>query len=237
MNRDSPGANRVAIRVDLQLIADMVPPGARVLDLGCGDGSLLKYLVTEKGVDGRGIELSQAGVNACVSRGLSVIQGDVDIDLGDYPDDSFDYVILSQTLPAARQPQELLSELLRIGRSAIVSFPNMGYWRARLYLLWCGRVPMTETLPDPWWSTSNIHPCSIRDFLTLCEELGITIERALTVNSRGQVSRFHGHNRLANLLGDQGVFLLSKSTGAGSPRRSGGNFTGASNVSSPGAGT
>ncbi len=204
-----------AFRVDLQVIADMVTPGKRVLDLGCGDGTLLEYLVTEKQVDGRGVELSQDGVNACVSRGLSVVQGDVDTDLGDYPDDSFDYVILSQTLQAARRPREVLIELLRIGHSAIVSFPNLGYWRARLHLLWFGRTPVTESLPNPWWESPNIHPCSIRDFLELCDELHIAIERALTVNRRGQVSRFRGGARFANLTGEQGVFLL------GNPQRTG----------------
>jgi methionine biosynthesis protein MetW len=211
MTPGTPVAGGATIRVDLQLIADMVAPGARVLDLGCGEGALLEYLVTEKDVDGRGVELSQAGVNACVSRGLSVIQGDVDFDLGDYPDDSFDYVILSQTLPAARHPRELLLELLRIGNCVIVSFPNMGYWRSRLYLLWYGCMPVTGALPSLWWETSNIHLCSIRDFLNLCGDLGIAIERALTVNNRGQVSRFRGVGRIANLMGEQGVFLLGRS--------------------------
>ncbi len=211
MTPSTPAADGATIRVDLQLIADMVAPGARVLDLGCGEGTLLEYLVTEKDVDGRGIELSQAGVNACVSRGLSVVQGDVDLDLGDYPDDSFDYVILSQTLPAARRPRKLLLELLRIGNCAIVSFPNMGYWRSRLYLLWHGCMPVTGALPNLWWDTPNIHLCSIRDFLNLSGELGITIERALTVNNRGQVNRFRGVGRVANLMGEQGVFLLGRS--------------------------
>jgi methionine biosynthesis protein MetW len=139
-----------AIRVDLQLIADMIGAGSRVLDVGCGDGTLLAYLVAEKGVAGRGIEISRAGVNACVRRGLSVVQGDADTDLKDYPDDSFNYVVLSQTLQATHNPREVLLQLLRIGRCAIVSFPNFGYWRCRVQLALGGHMPVTETLDNPW---------------------------------------------------------------------------------------
>ena len=161
-----------AIRVDLQLIADMVNPATRALDVGCGDGALLAYLVNFKRVDARGMELSQAGVNACVANGLSVIQGDADADLRDYPDDAFDYVILSQTLQATREPREVLRQMLRVGKRAIVSFPNFAHWQVRLRLVFGGRMPETPSLPFKWYDTPNIHLCSIDDFRALCARHG-----------------------------------------------------------------
>src|SRR5713101_7126209 len=142
-------------RVDLLLVADMVEQGAKVLDVGCGDGELLRLLGEARGVDGRGIELSREGVNECVAKGLAVIQGDADTDLADYPDDAFDYVILSQTLQATRHPRAVLEHMLRIGRRAIISFPNFGHWRIRLQILLGGRMPRTDNLPDTWWDTPN----------------------------------------------------------------------------------
>ncbi len=144
-------------RVDLLLIADMVTPGARVLDIGCGDGTLLRLLAAKRGVDGRGIELSQAGVNSCVAQGLAVIQGDADTDLAYYPDHAFDYVVLSQTLQATYSPRQVLEQLLRIGQRAIVSFPNFGHWRVRTQLLFGGKMPRTDNLPDRWYDTPE-HP-------------------------------------------------------------------------------
>lgn len=198
-----------SIRVDLQLIADMVDPNSRVLDLGCGEGILLDYLNRFKQVDGRGMELSMAGVRAAVAHGLSVIQGDADTDLKDYPSGAFDYVILSQTLQATREPKGVLEHMLRIGRRAIVSFPNFGHWRVRLSLLRHGRMPVTETLTYQWYDTPNIHLCTIRDFMALCDELGIVVERAISLDSNGTM-RFDAGGRLANLLGEQAVFLLRK---------------------------
>ena len=147
-------------------------PGARVLDVGCGDGALLQLLAQKKGVDGRGVELSQRGVNECVAKGLSVIQGDADTDLSDYPDDGFDYVILSQTLQATRRPRAALANMLRIGRRAIISFPNFGYWRVRAQLAFGGRMPVTGRLDYHWHDTPNIHLCTIRDFVEIVDELG-----------------------------------------------------------------
>lgn len=201
---------RSALRIDLQLIADMVEPSSRLLDIGCGDGSLLEYLWHEKDVDGRGIELSMEGVNACVSQGLSVIQGDADTDLFNYPDHAFDFVILAQTLQATRAPREVLENLLRIGRRAIVSLPNFGYWRVRLSLALQGRMPHTETLPHNWYDTPNIHFCTIRDFVDLCDELEIVIEKSFSLDSAGRGKQVRNGYFNSNLLGEQGVFLLSR---------------------------
>ncbi len=196
-------------RADLVEIAGMIVPGARVLDVGCGDGALLRYLTETKGVDGRGIELSMEGVHDCVSRGLSVIQGDADTDLKDYPSGAFDYVVLSQTLPAIRDPRAVLDHLVRIGRHAIVSFPNFGYWRVRLGLLWGGRMPVTKRLTHSWWETPNIHLCTITDFVELSRDLGITIERGLMLDRADRV-RGRGNGGLVNLIAEQAVFLLSR---------------------------
>ncbi|ARJ66887.1 methionine biosynthesis protein MetW [Magnetospirillum sp. ME-1] len=198
------------LRVDLKLIADMVEPGSRVLDVGCGEGALLDWLGRTKNVDGRGIELSMAGVSAAVSHGLSVIQGDADTDLKDYPSGAFDYVILSQTLQATYAPRDVLSHMLRIGRRAIVSFPNFGHWRVRLHLLTRGRMPVTDTLAYEWYDTPNIHFCTIRDFLDLCRDLGITVERSIPLDRSGKTMPIPSCEGIANLFADQGLFVLSR---------------------------
>ncbi len=197
------------IRIDLQLIAEMVAPGSRVLDIGCGDGALLDHLVHHKGVDGRGLELSPAGVNACVRQGLSVVQGDADFDLAAYPDAAFDFVILSQTLQATRDPKKVLDELVRIGRHAIVSFPNFGHWRVRWSLMWTGRMPETKAIPLKWHATPNIHFCTILDFVELCAELDVEIEQAMAIDIHGRAGKI-GQGRFANLFGEQGLFLLKR---------------------------
>jgi methionine biosynthesis protein MetW len=201
--------NRTSIRVDLQLIADMIEGGSRLLDVGCGDGALLDYLLHFKQVDGRGMELSQAGVNACVAQGLSVIQGDADTDLADYPTAAFDYVVLSQTLQATRNPRTVLASLVRIGRRAIVSFPNFGHWRVRWQLGMNGRMPMTPSLPAHWYDTPNIHLCTILDFTELCRSLDIVVERAIAIDAAGRPSPIRSA-RFANLFGEQGLFLLRR---------------------------
>ncbi|KZD12105.1 methionine biosynthesis protein MetW [Oceanibaculum pacificum] len=210
MNQHIP-VHTAPLRVDLQLIADMVAPGTRVLDIGCGDGDLLDFLWREKQVDGRGIEISQAGVNAGVTRGLSVIQGNADTDLADFPAGIFDYAILSQTLQATASPRKVLSELVRIGKHAIVSFPNFGHWKVRRHLLLHGRMPVTEALEHSWFDTPNIHLCTISDFVDLCGALDIAIERAITLDGAGQpLTGLKASGALANLFGEQGLFLLTR---------------------------
>jgi methionine biosynthesis protein MetW len=196
-------------RVDLIVMADMIGRGAKVLDVGCGDGELLK-LLEGKDVDGRGIELSREGVNECVAKGLAVIQGDADTDLSDYPDDAFDYEILSQTLQATRHPRQVLEHMLRIGRHAVVSFPNFGHWRIRLELLFGGHMPRTDNLPETWYDTPNIHFCTIKDFHQLTRLVGARIERAVALNAWGKPLRLNAPWWFWNLFGEQAVFLLSR---------------------------
>ncbi len=196
------------LRQDLRLIADMIEPGSRVLDIGCGDGSLLAYLARCKKVDGRGIELSQSGVNVCVGHGLSVIQGDADRDLEAYPAGAFDVVVLSQTLQATQRPRKVIEALVRIGRRAIVSFPNFGFWRIRLRLLINGRMPVSHCLSYPWYETPNIHLCTISDFVALCDEIGVWVERSVTLDRHGRPYSLDPRGSLANLLAEQGIFVL-----------------------------
>jgi methionine biosynthesis protein MetW len=204
------GKSEPAPRLDLILVADMVEVGSRVLDVGCGDGALLALLRERRGVDGRGIELSREGVSECMAKGLPVIQGDADTDLANYPNDAFDYVILSQTIQATRQPRVVLEHLLRIGRRAIVSFPNFGHWTIRREIALRGRMPMTDNLPHPWYETPNIHFCTIRDFVGLCRVVGAKMEKAVALDSGGRPVRVTMPWWVWNLFGQQGVFLLKR---------------------------
>jgi methionine biosynthesis protein MetW len=205
--------NRIGnYRSDHLLVAEMVEGGSKVLDVGCGDGDLL-VLMESRGIDGRGIELSREGVNRCVAKGLAVVQGDADADLVNYPDDAFDYVILSQTLQATRQPKAVLENLLRIGRRAIVSFPNFGFWKMRLQLLIGGHMPRTENLPATWYDTPNIHFCTIKDFVQLCDEIGVKMERAVALDNFGRPVPLNLPWWVWNMFGEQGVFLLSRGKG------------------------
>ena len=196
----------VSLRSDLLVIADLVPRGVRVLDLGCGDGVLLAYLVREKGVTGRGIELGESGILTCVRRGLSVRQGNLEEGLADYPEASFDYVILSQTLPFLDDPAMIVQEMLRVGRQAIVSFPNWGYWRCRLGLLLTGRIPRTSDLPERWHDAPRWQAFTVADFGDFCRQLGVrmTHERYLAHSRRLK------YGRSKNLRATTAVFTLEK---------------------------
>ncbi len=199
-----------AVRADYEVIASMVREGASVLDVGCGDGALLELLMRTRRAKARGMELSQAGVNACVGKGLSVVQGDADRDLADYPDDSFDYVILSKTIQAVRHPRAVLKELLRIGERAIVSLPNFGHWRVRTNLLLGGRMPNTKTLPSRWCETENLHLCTIRDFTDLADELRLHLERAVPLTDGRAGAPFARSVWRANWFAEEAVFLLAR---------------------------
>ena len=202
-------AKSPALRKELLRIAEMVPASARVLDVGCGSGDLIEHLARTKGADARGIELSQEGVNACVAKGLPVIQGDADTDLGDYPAQSFDFAILSQTIQATRKPKAVLGQLLRIGKRVIVSFPNFGFWKVRLKLALTGRMPRTGVLSHPWHETPNIHLCTIADFVTLTQEVGASIERSLAVEEGGDVRELNVPGYWDNLTAEGAIFLLT----------------------------
>ena len=198
----------MSLRPDLMLIANLIEPEARVLDVGCDDGALLDYLVHEKQVDGRGLELSQQGVNACVAKGLFVIQGDADNDLSEYPDNSFDYVVLSKTLQAVHRPRDVLLELLRIGRRAVVTIPNFGQWRVRMSLLGGGRMPVTKSLDKNWYNTDNIHFCTIHDLFDLIESEGLKVREFVPHSKAGKKLKM-GRTQ-ANWAADQALFLLEK---------------------------
>ena len=218
MSSAAPGAHSTSaamalgeLRRDLRLIAEMIEPESRVLDIGCGDGALLAYLAREKGVDARGMELSQSGVNACVRHGLSVIQGDADRDLEAFPAGAFDVVVLSQTLQATRRPRHVVETLVRIGKRAIVSFPNFAYWHIRLSLLLRGRMPVSELLNNPWYDTPNIHLCTISDFVELARRVGATIESAIALDKGGRAKPTKPDAWGPNLMARGAIFLMRKS--------------------------
>lgn len=195
----------MSLRPDLAIIAANVTPGSRVLDVGCGDGALMAALRDERQCDARGLELDAGDVAAAMARGLSVIQGDADVDLADYPDASFDYAILSQTLQTTRRPDWVLDQLLRIGRQAFVSFPNFAHWRVRASLLWGGRMPVTRLLPLKWYETPNIHHVTVDDFRALVKDRGLVVEGCWFLSGDQSTG-----SAMANLFAEHAVFLLRR---------------------------
>jgi methionine biosynthesis protein MetW len=197
-------------REDFKEIQRLVKPGSRVLDVGCGEGALLELLVRENSVDGRGLEISPEGVSACLARGLAVVQGDADRDLDYFPARAFDYVILSQTLQAVLRPRHVLGELLRIADQAVVSLPNFGHWRVRLDLLAKGRMPVNSVLPEPWWSTPNIHLCTVRDFTEICDQLNLRIDAASALAAGKPARPMDSSRKIENWRAEAALFLLSR---------------------------
>ena len=198
----------ITLRKDLDLIANLVENNSKVIDIGCGNGELLNFLSKNKNSKIQGLEINQKKVNKCVSKGLSVIQGDADKDLGLYPEKSFDYVILSQTIQATLEPEKILTELTRIGKRVIVSIPNFGFWKVRLDLLVKGKMPITSKLNSTWFETENIHLCTISDFTDLCDQLNLKIKQTVTIASNKQKRFFGKPNKLANIFAEEAIFLI-----------------------------
>ena len=193
---------------EFKIIANLLPSQSRVLDVGCGDGSLIEALIKEKNIDARGIELDEDKVKECISKGLSVIEGDAETELSQFPNKAFDFVILSQTLQAFYQPENVLAQLLRIGGRVIISIPNFGYWQIRASLLFFGKMPITKSLPYTWYNTPNLHMCSIKDFYQFCEKKKIKIERVIGINGEKTSSIYRINLEMKNLLSEVGIFLI-----------------------------
>ena len=194
---------------EFKIIANLLPPQSRVLDVGCGDGTLIDVLITDKLIDARGMELGEENVKECISKGLSVIEGNAETELNQFPDKAFDFVILSQTLQAFYQPENVLEQLLRIGKRVIISIPNFGYWQIRAKLLFFGKMPITNSLPYSWYNTPNLHMCSIKDFYQFCERKKINIEKVIGIKGEKISSIYRMNLEMKNLLLEVGIFLIS----------------------------
>ena len=199
------------MKPEYKLISDMVEANSRVLDVGCDDGTLIEFLKHNKNVDIRGIEISKKKVQTCISKGLTVIEGNAEFDLKQFPNKSFDYVVLGQTLQAFVNPELVIKELLRVGKKAIVTIPNFGHWKVRLNLLIKGTMPVTKTLPNEWYNTPNIHMCTIKDFFKFSETIGFKIFKSLALINKN-VSTINNSNLFTkNLFSELGIFLIEKS--------------------------
>ena len=194
---------------EFKIIANLLPPQSRVLDVGCGDGILIEALIKEKSINARGIELGKNNVKECISKGLSVIEGNAETELHQFPNKAFDFVILSQTLQAFYQPENVLEQLLRIGHRVIISIPNFGYWQIRAKLLFFGKMPITNSLPYSWYDTPNLHMCSIKDFYQFCEKKKIKIDKVIGINGEKTSSIYRINLEMKNLFSEVGIFLIS----------------------------
>ena len=197
------------MKKEFKVIADLLPPRSRVLDVGCGDGTLIEALIKNKNIDARGVELGEDNVKECISKGLSVIEGNAETELNQFPDKAFDFVILSQTLQAFYQPENVLKQLLRIGHRVIISIPNFGYWKIRTKLLFFGTMPVTKSLPHSWYNTPNLHMCSIKDFYQFCLLKKIKIDKVVGINGEKISSIYRINLEMKNLMSEVGIFLVS----------------------------
>jgi len=196
------------MKKEFKVIADLLPKNVRVLDVGCGDGSLMSHLIKEKNIEARGLELKKENVTKCIYKGLSVIEGNAETELHQFPNQSFDFVILSQTLQAFYNPEKVLKDLLRIGKSVIISIPNFGYWKVRTSLLFFGKMPVTKTLPDSWYNTPNLHMCTIKDLFHFCVEKNIEIKRAVGINEDKTSEIKKSNLEIKNFFSKLGIFLI-----------------------------
>ena len=198
------------MKLEFKIIAKLIEKNTRVLDVGCGDGTLMEFLKDNNKIDIRGIEISKSNVQKCIGKGLTVIEGDAEKDLSQFPDGSFDFVILSQTLQAFLNPEKVISELLRVGRKAVVTIPNFGYWKVRLHLLTKGTMPITRTLPDEWYNTPNLHMCSIKDFFNFCDDRKINLYKSIALQNLKSSKITNSNLTLKNLTAVLGIFLIEK---------------------------
>jgi len=196
------------MKKEFKVIADLLPKNVRVLDVGCGDGSLMSHLIKEKNIEARGLELKKENVTKCIYKGLPVIEGNAETELHQFPNQSFDFVILSQTLQAFYNPEKVLKDLLRIGKSVIISIPNFGYWKVRTSLLFFGKMPVTKTLPNSWYNTPNLHMCTIKDLFHFCLEKNIKIKRAVGVNEDKTSEIKKSNLEIKNFFSKLGIFLI-----------------------------
>jgi len=198
------------MKKEFQIISELIDNNTRVLDVGCGDGTLMKHLKNEKNIDTRGLEISKKNVQICISKGLSIIEGNAEKDLHQFPNLSFDYVVLSQTLQAFYNPEKVIEDLLRVANKAIVTIPNFGYWRVRMHLLLKGTMPVTKTLPNDWYNTPNLHMCTIKDFFNYCFKKKIEIYKSIAINGEITSTINRGNINIKNLSSELGIFLINK---------------------------